>query len=135
MAKRGNGEGTIYYSENNLLFCHLNGSIIAPATINIQFKKICKNANIKVIETKKKTNKKNKNGEYIYVNLKTSSANTHMLRHTYATICIEAGVPAEVLQRLLGHKNISITINTYTTIFNQFKENALENYINYIKNI
>ena len=45
MAKRGNGEGTIYYSENNLLFCHLNGSIIAPATINIQFKKICKNAN------------------------------------------------------------------------------------------
>lgn len=122
-------------NKNNLLFCHLNGSIIAPATINSQFKKICKNANIKVIETKKKTTKKNKNGEYIYVNLKTSSANTHMLRHTYATRCIEAGVPAEVLQRLLGHKNISITINTYTTIFNKFKENALENYINYIKNI
>lgn len=69
------------------------------------------------------------------MNLKTSSANTHMLRHTYATRCIEAGVPAEVLQRLLGHKSISITINTYTTIFNKFKENALENYINYIKNI
>lgn len=122
-------------NKNNLLFCHLNGSIIAPATINTQFKKICKNANIKVIETKKKTSKKNKNGENIYVNLKTSSANTHMLRHTYATRCIEAGVPAEVLQKLLGHKNISITINTYTTIFNKFKENVLENYINYIKNI
>lgn len=122
-------------NKNNLLFCHSNGSIIAPATINTHFKKVCKNANIKVIETKKKTNKKNKNGEYIYVNLKTSSANTHMLRHTYATRCIEAGVPAEVLQRLLGHKNISITINTYTTIFNKFKENALESYINYIKNI
>lgn len=122
-------------NKNNLLFCHLNSSIIAPATINSQFKKICKNANIKVIETKKKTTRKNKKGEYIYVNLKTSSANTHMLRHTYATRCIEAGVPAEVLQRLLGHKNISITINTYTTIFNKFKENALENYINYIKNI
>lgn len=122
-------------NKNNLLFCHLNGSIIAPATINTQFKKICKNANIKVVETKKKTSKKNKDGENIYVNLKTSSANTHMLRHTYATRCIEAGVPAEVLQRLLGHKNISITINTYTTIFNKFKENALENYINYIKNI
>ena len=122
-------------NKNNLLFCHLNGSIIVPATINTQFKKICKNAGIKVIETKKKTSKKNKNGENIYVNLKTSSANTHMLRHTYATRCIEAGVPAEVLQRLLGHKNISITINTYTTIFNKFKENALESYINYIKNI
>lgn len=122
-------------NKNNLLFCHLNGNIIAPSTINTQFKKICKNANIKVIETKKKTNKKNKDGEYIYVNLKTSSANTHMLRHTYATRCIEAGVPAEVLQKLLGHKNISITINTYTTIFNKFKESALENYIKYINNI
>ena len=122
-------------NENNLLFCHLNGSIIAPATINTQFKKICKNSNIKITVVKKKTNKLDKKGNNIYVNLKTSSANTHMLRHTYATRCIEAGVPAEVLQRLLGHKNISITINTYTTIFNKFKENALENYINYIKSI
>ena len=122
-------------NENNLLFCHLNGSIISPSTINTQFKKICKNANIKVVITQKKKNKKDKNGNYIYVNLKTSTANTHMLRHTYATRCIEAGIPAEVLQRLLGHKNISVTINTYTTIFNKFKENALENYINYIKNI
>lgn len=122
-------------NKNNLLFCHLNGNIIAPATINTQFKKICKNSNIKVVEVKKKTNKLDKEGNNIYVNLKTSSANTHMLRHTYATRCIEAGVPAEVLQRLLGHKNITITINTYTTIFNKFKENALENYINYIKNI
>lgn len=122
-------------NKNNLLFCHLNTSIIAPATINTQFKKICKNADIKVNVTKKKTNKKDLDGNPIYVNLKTSFANTHMLRHTYATRCIEAGVPAEVLQRLLGHKNISITINTYTTIFNKFKENALENYINYIKNI
>lgn len=122
-------------NNNNLIFCHSNGSIIAPSTINTQFKKICKNADIKTITVKKKTNKKDKNGEYKYVDLKTSTANTHMLRHTYATRCIEAGVPAEVLQRLLGHKNISITINTYTTIFNKFKENALDNYINYINNI
>lgn len=122
-------------NENNLLFCHSKGLIIAPSTINSQFKRICKDAKIKVITVKKKTNKKNENGEYKYVDLKTSTVNTHMLRHTYATRCIEAGVPAEVLQRLLGHKNISITINTYTTIFNKFKENALENYINYINNL
>ena len=29
-----------------------------------------------------------------------------MLRHTYATRMIEAGIPAEVLQKLLGHKDI-----------------------------
>jgi len=29
-----------------------------------------------------------------------------MLRHTYATIIIVAGIPVEVLQKLLGHKYI-----------------------------
>lgn len=115
-------------NKNNLLFCHLNGNIIAPATINSNFKRICKNAQIKVITIPLKRAGK-------IINLKTSKANTHMLRHTYATRCIEAGIPAPVLQKLLGHKDISITINTYTTIFNKFKENALNNYINYIQNM
>lgn len=121
-------------NNNNLLFCQLNGKIIIPSTIDTHFKKVCKNANIRVIITKKKKGI-DRNGNVKFVNLKTSTVNTHMLRHTYATRCIEAGVPAEVLQRLLGHKNISITINTYTTIFNKFKINALDNYINYINNL
>ena len=121
-------------NKNNLLFCHSNGSIIAHNTINTQFKKICKNANIKVITIKKKKGL-DEEGNNKYVNLKTSTVNTHMLRHTYATRCIEAGIPAPVLQKLLGHKDISITINTYTTIFNKFKEDALNNYIKYIQNI
>lgn len=120
-------------NKNNLLFCHSNGSIIAPATINSHFKKICKNANIKVATKQIKRKEKNKKDRTI--NLKTSTVNTHMLRHTYATRCIEAGIPAPVLQKLLGHKDISVTINTYTTIFNKFKEDALNNYINYIQNI
>ena len=121
-------------NDNNLLFCQSNKTIIAPSIINIHFKKICKYANIKVIVTKKKKGI-DKDGNDKFVNLKTSNVNTHMLRHTYATRCIEAGVPAEVLQKLLGHKNIAITINTYTTVFNKFKVNALDNYINYINNI
>ena len=120
-------------SKNNLLFCHLNGSIIAPNTINAHFKKVCKNANIRVVIKPKK--KKWKNGKTTLINLKTSNVNTHMLRHTYATRCIEAGIPAPVLQKLLGQKDISVTINTYTTIFNKFKETALDNYIKYIQNI
>lgn len=120
-------------NKNNLLFCHLNGSIIMPNTINAHFKKVCKNANIRVVIKPKK--KKWKNEKTTLINLKTSNVNTHMLRHTYATRCIEAGIPAPVLQKLLGHKDISVTINTYTTIFNKFKETALDNYIKYIQNI
>lgn len=58
-----------------------------------------------------------------------------MLRHTYATRMIEAGVPAEVLQKLLGHKDIQTTINTYTTIFDKFKKEQVDKYVEYMQNI
>ena len=112
-------------NENNLIFVHPNGKLISPSSINISFKKICKNANINV-----KVNPIKRNGKNI--NLNTSNCNTHMLRHTFATRCIEAGVSAPVLQKLLGHKDIQTTINTYTSIFDKYRDNEMEKYINYI---
>ena len=35
----------------------------------------------------------------------------HILRHTFATRCIEAGMKPKTLQMLLGHSNIGITMN------------------------
>ena len=37
----------------------------------------------------------------------------HILRHTFATRCIEAGMKPKTLQMLLGHSNIGITMNLY----------------------
>lgn len=37
----------------------------------------------------------------------------HILRHTFATRCIEAGMIPKTLQRILGHSNIGITMNLY----------------------
>lgn len=108
-----------------------NGKIIAPSTINSHFKKICKNANIKVIITQKRKHKEDEKK----VNLKSSQVNTHMLRHTYATRCIEAGMNATVLSKLLGHANIDITLNTYTSVFNKFKDDEVCKYINYISKL
>ena len=51
---------------------------------------------------------------------------THSLRHTYGTRCIESGMAPVVVQRLMGHTDINITLNTYTTIFNRYKEEELK---------
>lgn len=51
---------------------------------------------------------------------------THSLRHTYGTRCIESGMAPVVVQKLMGHKDITITLNTYTSVFDKFKEKEIE---------
>ena len=95
-------------NEFGLIFS-LDGKIIRPSTLNTVFKRICKNLKF--------------DGNYHF----------HMLRHTFATRCIESGMPAHVLQKLLGHTDVSITINTYTSIFDKYKQEEFEKFLEYKK--
>lgn len=45
----------------------------------------------------------------------------HVLRHTFATRCIEAGMLPKTLQKILGHSNIGITMNLYVHITEEEK--------------
>lgn len=40
----------------------------------------------------------------------------HDLRHTAASVLLAQGVPARVVMEILGHSQISITLNTYTHV-------------------
>ena len=51
--------------------------------------------------------------------------NQHMLRHTFATRCLEAGIDYKTLSETLGHSNIMVTLNTYCDIIGQFKDKQL----------
>lgn len=96
-------------NKNQVLFCQENQNLYEDNTINSAFKRICKNAGI------------------------NKPVNTHMLRHTFATRCIEAGVDLPVLQKLMGHANIETTINTYGDIYNYYKQKETQKVIDYLK--
>ena len=57
----------------------------------------------------------------------------HSLRHTYATRCIESGMPAKVLQNLLGHTDIRITLDTYCDVFQKYSSENLAIADSYMK--
>lgn len=64
-----------------------------------------------------------------------TGVSTHSLRHTFGTRCVESGMRAVVIQRLMGHKDVSVTLNTYTSVFNKYKKSELESLNDYyIKN-
>lgn len=93
------------------------------------------------------------NGEYISLSKEPKNWNTkwqmyffkkdipdreysqHMLRHTFATRAIEAGISAKVLQHILGHAEISVTLDTYTDVFDRFENQQLDLLNNYMKTL
>lgn len=50
----------------------------------------------------------------------------HVLRHTFATRCIEAGMMPKTLQKILGHSNIGITMNLYVHITEEEKQKEID---------
>ena len=58
--------------------------------------------------------------------------NFHGLRHTFASISIEAGVDFKTVSELLGHSSISITLNTYVHLSMNYKRKGLEKMAKFI---
>ncbi len=48
----------------------------------------------------------------------------HDLRHTCATLLLEAGVQAKTVQDVLGHSNVSLTLNTYAHVLPSMRSEA-----------
>lgn len=95
---------------NGMIFWDKNSNtFVKPVEINCYLKRICKKYNI------------------------ASHIHTHMLRHTFATRCIESGMTPVVLAKKLGHKDISITLNTYTSVFTKYEDTQDDRYVNYMK--
>ena len=59
----------------------------------------------------------------------------HSLRHTFTTRAVESGMNVKVLQEVLGHKDISTTLNIYTDVTKDTKKKEVSTLGNYFENL
>lgn len=89
-------------TKDGFLFHTTTGTLVPTSLVNMEFQRIVKKYGIK--------------DEMV-----SGSLTLHSLRHTYATRCIESGMPPKVLQNLLGHTDIKVTLDTYSDVFDNFQ--------------
>jgi len=87
------------YEDNNLVFCNRYGNINSRK-LRQSFKDVLTENNLDIIKF-------------------------HNLRHTSSTRLFELGEREKTVQKLMGHGNISVTMNTYTHVLNNMKEKAV----------
>ena len=80
--------------KSGLIFLQ-NDKMISTSQVNAQFNRMIKKYHI------------------IDESIRDGKIDLHSLRHTFGTRCAEAGMPPKVLQEIMGHTDISVTMNTY----------------------
>ena len=96
--------------ENLIFFDYNKDDVISTTQVNCYFQRLCRDIGIPAL-------------------------GQHSLRHTFATRCIESGVPAVVLKTWLGHTDIHITLDTYTDVFEQLDQSAVNTLDDYLEAI
>jgi len=56
-----------------------------------------------------------------------------MIRHTFATRCLEAGMNIKVVSKLLGHSKIQLTLDIYSHVLEQFQDEEISKVTDYFK--
>lgn len=90
---------------NNLLFCTKTGALISHSTFNSIFKRICRQAGIKLDLVE--------------------GCNTHMMKHTAVTRMIENGIRIEVISVIVG-TSVEVLRKTYAHILDDFIEEEIQ---------
>ena len=57
----------------------------------------------------------------------------HCFRHTFATRCFENGIPPKVVQEYLGHTTIQMTMDLYTHVMKETKQDEIKKLDNVFK--
>ena len=101
--------------EDGFIFLSSAGTIVSTSQVNTEFKKVLEKYDIL---------DKSLDGD----------VTCHSCRHTYATRFLESGSGVKVLQSLLGHSEIKITLGVYCDVQDSFKQAQLDTSNKYLEN-
>ena len=88
--------------ESGKVFCRENGAPLHPNDVSDQFQ------------------------DELLIDAGLPPIRLHDLRHGAASLMLAAGVDMKVVQETLGHSNIAITANTYTSVYPEVATAAAE---------
>ncbi len=108
---------TVIDGEKGFVFVGVNGAIIKKGFIECKLNEIVESYNLK-----EKADSENENREPMFLPKTTP----HTLRHTFCTRLIEENVNIKVVQNILGHSNISVTLDVYTDVHEAFKKDEFK---------
>jgi integrase len=91
--------GQAYRSDLDLVFARLDGSAHDPDVVSQQFEAASKRAGVKRIRF-------------------------HDIRHTHASLALQAGIHPKVVQERLGHSSIAVTLDRYSHVIPALQEDA-----------
>lgn len=86
---------------NAPIFTTLNGGLLKSSNVNYDIHKICKKAKIEKFSV-------------------------HGFRDTFATRCVESGMQVKMLQEILGHTDVSMTLGLYAHAMDDQKEEQMK---------
>lgn len=90
-------------TDDDFVFAHPDGSPLDPSTVSHAFNKVIRKAGLPHIRL-------------------------HDLRHTHASLLLQAGVHPKVVQERLGHSSIRVTLDTYSHVIGGLQEAAAQRF-------
>lgn len=112
-------DGVIY---DDFVFLGRFGDVMNSSTINKAWHRMTKYCNEDILSKSKAKNP-----------VLVPKFSSHILRHTYCTRLIEAGISQKVVQRVMGHSDIQTTMNIYADATNDFIVENIAAYFDYSK--
>ena len=94
-------------ADDDFVFAHLDGTPLDPSTVSHAFNKVIRRAGLPHIRL-------------------------HDLRHTHASLLLQAGVHPKVVQERLGHSSIRVTLDTYSHVMGGLQEVAAQRFDDFL---